>query len=121
MPVTYTNAVKVARMTATRDFFVSGTLEIMTAGSLVLAVFTLTSPGGTVAGAGVWTLAFVAGTVAAVAAGTAAIAQLKNSGGTASLTGLTVGISGADINLNNLSITAGQNVTLTSATITHAP
>jgi hypothetical protein len=120
MPVTYTNALKVVRMTATRDAFANGSLEIQTAGGVALAVFTLSATGGTVAGAGVWTLAFVASTVAAVAAGVATQAVIKNSGGTANLTGLTVNTTGADINLNNTNIAAGQNVTLTSAIITHA-
>jgi hypothetical protein len=119
MPVTYTNAVKTPRMTATRDHFVSGTLEIQTSGDAVLATFTLTNPGGTISGA-VWTLAFAASTVTASGAGTAAKAVLKTSGGTANLTGLTVGTSGSDINLNNTSITAGQSVTISAATITHA-
>lgn len=120
MAVVYTNAVKVARMTATRDFFANGSLEILTAADVLLATFVLTAVGGTVAGAGVWTLAFVASTVTAGAGGVATKAQIKNSGGTASLTGLTVGTSGSDINLNNTNIANGQNVTLSSATITHA-
>ena len=119
MAVTYNGAVKTARMTATRDYFANGTLEILTAADGVLAVFGLDAAGGTVA-AGVWTLVFDASTVAGSGTGVAAKAQVKTSGGTAHLTGLTVGTSGADINLNNTSINAGQNVTLTSATITHA-
>lgn len=121
MSVTYATAVKTPRMTATRDHFANGTLEIGTAGmATVLATFTLSATGGSIA-SDVWTLAFVASTVAAGAAGTAAAARLKNSGGTANLTGLTVGTSGCDINLNNTSFASGQSVTLTSATITHAP
>lgn len=120
MAVVYTSDVKVSRMTATRDFFADGTLEILTASDVVLATFTLTSVGGTVTGAGVWTLAFVASPVTAIAAGTAAKAQIKDSLGTAHLTGLTVGTSGSDINLNNDSVTLGQDVSLSSATITHA-
>ena len=120
MAVTYATAVKTARMTATRDHFASGTLEIGTAGmAAVLATFTLSASGGTIAN-DVWTLAFANGTVTASAAGMAAAARIKNSGGTANLTGLTVGTSGSDINLNNTSIANGQSVTLTSATITHA-
>lgn len=120
MAVVYTNGVKVSRMTATRDFFAGGTLEILTAANVVLAVFTLTAGGGAVAGAGVWTLAFASSTVSAVAGGVASGARLKNSGGTVHLTGLTVGLSGSDINLNNVNITVGENVTLDAATITHA-
>jgi hypothetical protein len=120
MAVTYAAAVKTARMTATRDHFADGTLEIGTAGmASVLATFGLSATGGSVSGS-VWTLAFDASTVAASATGVAAAAQIKNSGGTANLTGLTVGTSGSDINLDNTSINSGQNVTLSSATITHA-
>jgi hypothetical protein len=119
MAVTYATAVKTARMTATRDHFANGTLEIMTSGDAVLATFGLDAAGGTISGA-VWTLVLDASTVAAGATGTAAKAQVKNSGGTANLTGLTVGTSGSDINLDNLSIASAQNVTLSSATITHA-
>ena len=70
-----------------------------------------------------WTLAFDFSTVAASAAGTANKAQIKRSaanGAAAHLTGLTVGTSGTDVILDNLSIASGQNVTLSSATITHA-
>lgn len=119
MAVTYATAVKTARITATRDHFVNGTLEIQTAANAVLATFTLTNPGGSIAGA-VWTLAFSASTVAAGATGVATKAQLKTSGGTANLTGLTVGTSASDIILDNTSINSGQNVTLSSGTITHA-
>jgi hypothetical protein len=120
MAVIYDNTTKVARMTATRDQVTSGTLLIQTAADATLATFTLTNPGGTIAGAGVWTLAFAAGTVSASGTGVAAKAVIRNSGGTARITGLTVGTSGTDIILDNTSINSGQNVTLTSATITHA-
>lgn len=121
MAVTYATAVKTARMTATRDHFADGTLEIQAADNTVLATFGLSASGGSIAGA-VWTLAFDAGTVVASAGSNtlATKAQVKTSGGTANLTGLTVGTSGSDINLNSANITSGQNVTLTSATITHA-
>jgi hypothetical protein len=119
MAVTYATAVKTARMTATRDNFANGTLEILTSGDAVLVTFGLDAAGGTISGA-VWTLVFDASTVAATGTGTAAKAQVKDSGGTAELTGLTVGTSGSDINLDSVSITAAQNVTLSSATVTHA-
>jgi len=118
MAVTYTTAVKTSRITATRDYHANGTLEILTAADAVLATFGLDAAGGTIAGA-VWTLVFDASSVTASGTGTAAKAQIKNSGGTAGITGLTVGTSGSDINLNNLSISTGQTVTLSSATITH--
>jgi hypothetical protein len=119
MAVTYDASVKTARITATRDAVANGTLEIGTASmASVLATFGLSATSGTVSGS-VWTLAFDASTVAASAGGTAAAARIKDSGGTARITGLTVGTSGSDIILDNTSINSGQNVTLSSATITH--
>jgi hypothetical protein len=47
-------------------------------------------------------------------------AQIKDSGGTAEITGLTVGTSGTDIVLDNNNIDEGQDISLTSATVTHA-
>jgi hypothetical protein len=120
MPVIYNTAVKTDRMTATRDYFGDGTLEIRTSADAVLATFDLTTAGGTVSGA-VWTVAFDASTVTATGTGTAAKAVIKNSGGDAHLTGLTVGTSASDIVLDNTSINSSQSVTLSSATITHAP
>lgn len=119
MAVTYATAVKTARITATRDHFANGTLEILTSADAVLATFGLSATGGTISG-GTWTLAFDASTVTATGTGTAAKAQIKTAGATANLTGLTVGTSGADINLDSVSITTGQSVTLSSATIAHA-
>ena len=120
MAVNYATPVKTSRMTATRDHFAGGTLEIGTSGmAAVLATFTLTAGGGTISN-DVWTLAFSAASVTASASGTAAAARIKNSGGTANLTGLTVGTSGSDINLDSTSISSGQTVTLSSATIAHA-
>lgn len=120
MAVTYTTAVKTLRMTAVMDYFNNGTIEILTAADALLVTFGLGAPAGSVTGA-VWTLTPLdAATVAASAAGTAAKAQIKTSGGTAGITGLTVGTSAADVILDNLSIASGQNVTLSSATITHA-
>lgn len=119
MAVTYAAAVKTARITATRDHFANGTLEILTAADAVLATFGLDAAGGTISGS-VWTLVFDASTVSASGTGTAAKAQVKTSGAAANLTGLTVGTTGSDINLDSVSITSGQNVTLSSATITHA-
>jgi hypothetical protein len=119
MAVNYNAAVKTSRMTATRDYFANGTLEILTSADAVLATFGLSSDGGTVSG-GAWTLVLDSTTVQAGAAGVAAKAQLKTSGGSAHLTGLTVGTSGSDINLVNTNIANGQDVELTSAVITHA-
>lgn len=123
MSVTYNVAVKTDRMTATRDYFANGTLELLSAGDVVLAIFGLSSGGGSISGA-VWTITFDAGTVqgeSGASTGTAATkAQIKTSGGSAHLTALTVGTSGTDVVLNNTSIASGQDVTISSATITHA-
>jgi len=123
MAVTYNVAVKTNRMTATRDYFANGTLELQSAGDVVLAVFGLDAAGGTIL-SDTWTLVFdaatVQGTVAAGAGTDATKAVIKTSGGNAHITGLTVGTSGADINLDNVNIADGQDVTLSSATIQHA-
>jgi hypothetical protein len=124
MSVTYTNAVKNARMSAVvTQAGTTAVLEIgTTAMGTVLATINLANPIGTVAGAGVLTLS---GTplsdTSADATGTAAAARIRTAtGGTDIITGLTVGLSAADIVLDSLSITTGQTVTLNSATITHA-
>lgn len=118
MAVTYNAAVKTARITATRDYFANGTLELL-AGATVVATFGLDAAGGTVSG-DTWTLVFDAATVAASAAGTLDGAQIKNAGGDAHLTGLTVGTSGTDVIVDNTSVASGQNVTISAATIQHA-
>jgi hypothetical protein len=123
MAVTYDNTVKAARMTATRDVFANGTLELLSAGDVVLAIFGLDADAGSISN-GVWTLEFDSTTVQGEAGASGGVdatkAQIKTSGGTARLTGLTVGTSGTDIVLDNNNIDQGQDVTLTSATITHA-
>ena len=125
MAVTYTAAVKTARMTAVRDQIDggagAGTLEIGTAGmAAVLATFTLNDPSGTIA-AGVLSLSGFPKTVAAGATGVAAAARIRDSVATDIVTGLTVGTSGTDIVLDNTSINSGQNVTINATpTVTHA-
>jgi hypothetical protein len=123
MAVTYSTAVKTARMTATRDAVANGTLELLSAGDVVLAIFGLSATGGSVTN-DVWTLAFDSSTVTGEAGASGGVdatkAQIKTSGGTAVITGLTVGTSGTDIVLDNNNIDEGQDVTLSSATITHA-
>ena len=124
MAVVYPNAVKVARMNAVVTAAgATAVLEIGTTGmASVLATIPLGNPIGTVAGAGVLTLSgFPRSDTSADATGTAAAARIRTAtGGTDIITGLTVGLSGSDINLDSLSITAGQTVTINSATITHA-
>lgn len=125
MAVTYATSVKTARMQAVADAIDAGagagTLEIGTAGmAAVLATIQLVEPCGTVSGA-VLTLDFDPDISAtASGTGTAAAAQIKDGGGTAIITGLTVGTSGTDIVLDSTSITSGQTVTITAGTLTHA-
>lgn len=125
MAVNYPVAVKNARMTAVRDQIDAGAgagiLEIGTAGmATVLAQITLNDPSGTVA-SGVLTLSgFPKSDTSANASGVAAAARIRDSNNTDIITGLTVGTSGSDINLDNTNISAGQTVTINSATITHA-
>ena len=125
MAVTYTNAVKIARMNAvTTAAGTTAVLEIGTAAmGSVLATIVLGTPIAAAAtGAGVLTLAgFPRSDTSADATGTAAAARIRTAtGGTDIITGLTVGLSGSDVNLDSLSITAGQTVTINSAVFTHA-
>ena len=125
MPVIYPNAVKIARMAAVvSQAGTTAVLEIGTAGmATVLATIPLGNPIAPAAtGVGLLTLAgFPRSDTSADATGTAAAARIRTAtGGTDIITGLTVGLSGADINLDSLSITSGQTVTINSAVLTHA-
>ena len=123
MAVTYTTAVKNARLEAVvSQIGTTGVLEIGTTGmASVLATIALGNPAGTAA-SGVLTFSgFPRSDTSADATGTAAAARIRTAtGGTDVVTGLTVGTSGQDINLDSTSITTGQTVTINSATITHA-
>jgi hypothetical protein len=125
MAVTYSTAAKTARLNAVITTIDAGagasTIEIGTTGfGSTLVVINLADPCGTASG-DVLTFDFdpdVSGT--ASAGGTAAEARIKDGNGTIVISGLTVGTTGADINLDSVSITSGQTVTLTTGTITHA-
>jgi len=124
MAVTYTNAVKIARMNAvTTAAGTTAVLEIgTTAMGTVLATIALNNPiAGAATGAGALTLSGFSKSDIADATGTAAAARIRTAtGGTDIITGLTVGTSGADVILDSLSITAGQTVTINSCVFTHA-
>lgn len=125
MAVTYTTAVKNARMTAVRDQIDAGTgpgvLQIGTTGmATILAEITLDDPSGTISGGVLSLSGFPKSDTSANNTGTAAAARIRDSSGTDVITGLTVGLSAADIILDSVSITAGQTVTINSAAITHA-
>ena len=125
MAVVYPNAVKIARMAAVvSQAGTTAVLEIGTASmATVLATIPLGNPiAGAATGTGLLTLSgFPRSDTSADATGTAAAARIRTAtGGTDVITGLTVGLAAADIVLDSLSVTAGQTVTLNSATIQHA-
>ena len=122
MAVTYTVAVKNARLSAVvSQIGATGVLEIGTAGmASILATITLNATAGTAA-TGVLTFSGFPKSDTADATGTAAAARIRTApGGTDIVTGLTVGTSGTDIVLDSVNITTGQTVTINSASITHA-
>lgn len=126
MAVNYATALKTTRMQAVADAIDAGsgpgTLEIATTSfASVLAVLTLADPCGTVSGA-VLTLDTTPAIEDSAAnnTGTAAVARIKDSNGNVIVNNLSVGTSGTDIVLTSTSITTGQLVQITSATITHA-
>lgn len=134
MAVTYSATVKDDRMQQVIDRTQGKTPAAATgsasAGSLVigtsalsgatgvLATLALTTTAFTLSG-GVLTLHGVPLSVAASATGTAAKAEVRNNAGTVIISGLTVGTSGADINLNTVAIVSTQTVAVTAGTITH--
>lgn len=128
MAVNYSTTVKTNRMTAVRDSIdaggAAGKLEIGTTGmASILATITLGYSGastGTVSGSVLTLAGFPRSDTSADATGTAAEARIRTSANADVVTGLTVGTTGSDINLDSTSITAGQTVTINSATITHA-
>lgn len=122
MAVVYSAAVKTARMQAVADAIgAAGKLEIGTAGmATVLATITLGPTPGTVSGSTLTLSGFPRSDTSADAAGTAAAARIRTSADADVITGLTVGTSGTDVVLDNLSIASGQTVTINSATFTHA-
>lgn len=123
MAVVYATTLKTTRMTSVRDAIdagaAGGTLEIGTTGmASVLAIVPLADPSGSVA-SGVLTFTMPQTAASAAAAGTAAEARIKDSNGNIIVSGLTVGTSGANINLSSTTIAVGDSVTLSSAAITH--
>ncbi len=123
MAVTYASGLKDTRMTAVRDAIDAGAgagyIEIGTAGmAAVLVTITLADPSATISG-GVLTLSGTPKSGVASGTGTAAAARIRTSAAADVVTGLTVGTTGSDINLDSTSITSGQTVTITSGTITH--
>ena len=123
MAVTYSTAVKTARMQAVADQIdagAAGKLKLYTAADALLVTLTLADPCGTAA-AGALTLDFDPDiTAAASGSGTATKAELTTSADVVCVSGLTVGTAATDIILDNNVIASGQNVTITTGVITHA-
>lgn len=90
-------------------------------GQTLLASLTCNATFAPAAAGGVLTLNSISngtGTAGAGAGTNATFFRLTTSGGTAHIDG-TVGISGADLNLNNTNIATGQTVSVTSFTLTN--
>src|SRR4030095_11157053 len=125
MAVSYNVALKSARMAAVIAAVDAGagpgTLEICSAGyAAVLATIALADPSFNESG-GVITMAGVPRSDnSADNTGTAALARIKDSNGNVVVSGLTVDVSTGDIQLTSTAITAGQAVSITAGTITHA-
>lgn len=86
----------------------------------LLAELVCASPFAAGAASGVLTLGAIASDSSANATGTATWARIVKADGTTHVLDCTVGTSGADINLNTVSIVASAAVSVTSATITEA-
>jgi hypothetical protein len=127
MAVNYRTSLKTTRMNAVKTDIDSGGaagyVEICSAAyASVLATIPLAyNPCGTVSG-DTLTFTMPQSDSSADATGTAAVARIKNSAGTVIIDGLTVTATGGggNIQLNTVSITSGDIVQLTSATIQHA-
>lgn len=125
MALNYATSLKTTRMQAIIDAL--GTSAIMAIGTSalsggtgLLASIPFANPSFTIAG-GVITVASVPRSVVASGAGVAAKAELRTSGGTVIVSGLTVGTSGTDFIINATTISVGQTIQCTSGSITHAP
>jgi hypothetical protein len=119
MPVSLNETLRNTRADAITTFAGNGAkLRVYSAAyATQLLELTCGTPFAAAASGGVLTLT-VSGSTAS-AAGTAAIARIyKSDGTTVVVEGLTVGLSGANINLTSVSLSAGDAVSVTSATIT---
>lgn len=84
----------------------------------ILAVINLNSTPASVVN-DVLTISGVPLTATASASGTAAKAELRRNDDTVVVSGLTVGTSGSNVTVSNTAITSGQQVQVTSGTLTH--
>jgi len=122
MSVIYNSTVRTARLNVVASAVAAGddpgVLQVGTAGmALVLYEIPLTDP-PSVAG-DVLTLLAAPAEVTAVASGTAAAARVRDSNDADVVTGLTVGLSDADVLTDVLAVVENQTVRALGATITH--
>jgi hypothetical protein len=130
MAVTYSATLKTNRMQLVMDLIGNKVAAASTgsfaAGTLVIGTSTLSGATGVLATAvlsatpfsisgGTITLLAVPITTTASATGTAALADLRNTGGTAIVTGLTVATTGSDVIIANVNVTSGQTVSVNLA------
>jgi hypothetical protein len=121
MAITYSTSLGNARLSASVAAVDGGSgvglLVIGTAslagGSGILATIPLQKPSYTVSNK-IATLQGTPLSVVATGNGTAALAELRDSSGATQISGLTVGVSGANINLGSVAISSGQTVTISS-------
>ena len=121
MSVNYNNTVKSNRMQTVMDAIMNKTYVVGTgtaaASSLVIGTTPLTLNAGPPPNL---TFNDTPILVNASATGTAAKAEIRNTGGTVIVDSLTVGTSASDIIVNSTSFTSGQQVSITAGTITHS-
>lgn len=126
MSVTYSNAIKDARMTAALNAIdahatTHASIEICTtAYGAVLSTITLAKPSFSEASQVLTMLGVPLSDPSAAANGTAAIARIKDGYGTVCVSGLTVGVGTGDIQLGSTTISVGEVVQLTSGVLNHA-
>jgi hypothetical protein len=121
MAVVYSTTLKNARLDeVTVAIGASGKLEIGTTGmASILATIPLDNPAAPGASSGVLTFTMPQEDTSADNSGEAAAARIRTGADADVVTGLTVGVGSEDIVLDSATITAGQTVTINSATITH--
>ena len=124
MPVVYIESLKNARLDeVTAALGTAAELEIGDTGfASVLATIPLANPAAPAATGGVLTFTMPQSDTGADDSGTAAEARITDGGSNVIVDGLTVGVAATpspDVILDTVTITAGQVVTITSATITH--
>lgn len=110
-------AIATAAAAASATALASGDLDILDGSGNVLASVDLGTP--TSSGA-TTTMGGFPKTVTATGTGTAATARYRTSAAADWKTGMPCGTSGTQVVLSSLSITSGQSVTISSATLAHS-